>query len=248
MSRFRVRTRSEAKDGATDTGDDRVAWAIAPDGSFRAALADGVSNSISPGQWADALVQGFIGGAIAPGTRRTDILKWERGLAAVFAPTVPHLAQQPLWLANRLAAEGSHATFVGVTISKHGRRWRWQAVAIGDSCVFVLDASGAIERVFPIRKVSGFTAVPDTLSSRPRSGTWTSRWYRTGGWFPSGATLLLLSDALARWVLRAGALDAASELVRASRNARRFSDTVSRLRSARELENDDATILMVSHR
>src|SRR5204863_208012 len=101
------------------------------------------------------------------------------------------------WYAERKAKEGAFSSLLGVTLE--GERWR--ALAIGDSCLFVV-RSGKVLRAFPLERAEQFSNRPSLLSSVARSnaGVWDDVTMVEGD-LATNDRLLLMTDALAQWFL-----------------------------------------------
>jgi hypothetical protein len=106
------------------------AWAADP-GRGRFAVADGASESAFAGLWARLLVEGFVAVPQAP-----DLLDWLDGPRRCWSVAVMGL-ELP-WYGEMKRAEGAFATLLGLDVrpTTPGRPGRWQAVAVGDTCLF----------------------------------------------------------------------------------------------------------------
>src|SRR4051812_21505254 len=100
-------------------------------GRGRFAVADGASESAHAGLWAQLLVADFVG-------RDDDPAGWaarlgpvrQRWAAAVAGEDAD--AAQP-WFVEARMRQGAFATLLGVRVDAAGG---WEAVAVGDSCLF----------------------------------------------------------------------------------------------------------------
>ena len=72
----------------------------------------------------------------------------------------------------------------------------WEALAVGDACLFHLAAGGCLSS-FPVDRSTDFTASPTLISSR--SGV--PSWKTTRGTLRPGEAILLATDALAQCLL-----------------------------------------------
>ncbi|HEX5273580.1 MAG TPA: protein phosphatase 2C domain-containing protein, partial [Gemmataceae bacterium] len=169
------------------------AWGAGPS-ARRFAVADGASESAFAGLWARLLVDGFLS---AP--RPRDLAGWLGEARRRWSDTVMGL-ELP-WYAEMKRAEGSFATLLGLRLrpAGPGRPARWRAVAVGDSCLVRVRADGRV-RAFPLKRSCDFDNQPGLVRSR---GEMPARARYAAGTLAPGDRLLLMTDALAQWVLRA---------------------------------------------
>src|SRR5215471_15862792 len=154
------------------------AYAVKPE-ALRFAVADGASETSFARQWAELLVEGFV--QEAPSAA---------GLREFVTPL------QAVW-SERKAADGAFSSLLGLSID--GDRWR--AVAVGDTCLFVV-RSGKMLRAFPLERAEQFSNRPSLLSSLSRAnvGVWDDI-ATVEGELVEKDRLLLMTDALAHWFL-----------------------------------------------
>jgi Protein phosphatase 2C len=153
----------------------------------RFAVADGASESYAAGEWARYLV-----GAYVRPPAGTD---WFAAAREGWQQEVGSAALS--WYAEDKRARGAHATFLGLSTRPAGEQFDWEAIAVGDACLFILTA-GAPRVSFPIARSSEFTSAPVLVSSR---GAWPG-WRIEHGTLRPGDTLLLATDALAQFLLK----------------------------------------------
>jgi hypothetical protein len=210
------------------------AWAADP-AAGRFAVADGASESAFAGLWARLLVDGFLAAR-----RPRDIAGWIGGARQKWSAAVMGL-ELP-WYAEMKRAEGSFATLLGLQL----RRDRWRAVAVGDSCLVRLRGDGTA-RAFPLKGASEFDNQPGLICSRGEAPTGVC--YARGSLAP-GDRLLLMTDALAQWFLRAceegqRPWDEMATWVSAEDSEGAFAAWAEDRRAARALRDDDVTLLTV---
>jgi len=151
----------------------------------RFAVADGASESYAAGEWARHLVMGFVHGG-------TD--DW---LTASRNAWQQEIGGHGLsWYAEDKLAHGAHATFLGLTLQPAKDHVAWEAIAVGDSCLFVI-AKDTPPTAFPVTHSSGFTSSPALVTSR---GAWPG-WKVERGALRPGDIILLTTDALAQCLL-----------------------------------------------
>jgi hypothetical protein len=217
----------------------------------RFAIADGAAESPYSALWAKLLVEEFV--------RQTDRLpRWASWLpslqerwrsASGLAPNGPWSFDDPVpWYLEPGLNQGAFATFLGLVIEDDG----WYALAIGDSCLFQV-RHGVLQRAFPLTRSADFSNAPWLVGSRrslvgvpSKNGE-----QQVGDWQP-GDRFWLMTDALAQWfLLQVEEGDkpwhTLETLLAANGNAQlAFTTWIETLRAARELRNDDVTLLVVS--
>lgn len=173
----------------------------------RLALADGVSDSYRPGPWAREIVRAF--GTRGPLRATSDAAEFAEVLRRLCAAWAPRLRghvrdegaqRQMQWWEKRKIRQGSAATVLAVYLQSDGV---WTAAALGDTCVFQVDAEGRPKRAFPLDDARDFDHTPPTVASSDTDWEALHRQVRLdrGRWTP-GDRFFLASDALAAWLLR----------------------------------------------
>ena len=224
---FRLARRGLSADECED------AWAVDADVS-RVAVADGATESAYPGVWARLLVERFTS---EPG-------EWPGWIAEVQPGWLEAVTQTPPvpWFVEQSLARGAFATFLGVSFAEDSA----DAIAVGDSCLFHV-RDDYLERSFPLEKSSEFGNTPWLVGSRtspdevPRRRGMSCRID-----LMAGDRLWLMTDALARWFLvekEAGRRPWAVLAALGDRPDDEWAAWVEGLRDARELRNDDTTIV-----
>lgn len=204
------------------------------------AVADGASEGGFSGIWSEMLVRAFalIHADDRKGPEafvemleqcRTEWAGWERELAQRDLP----------WFTREKLTQGSFATFLGVLIEAS----RWRAVALGDSCLFVV-RKGALVECFPVQQSTDFDNTPALV---PTSGVVDpSQLLTQEGRLEYGDRFYLVSDAMASWFL-AGyergeepwvALDGISD-------SQELEILVGEARRESGMKNDDVTLIAI---
>jgi hypothetical protein len=201
-----------------------------PAGRF--AIADGASESIYAGEWARLLCEEFV----ADSSPVDEAGPW---LGAAQRRWRDHVRGQPApWhVAEKLDA-GAFATFLGLRIEAKGQ---WQAVATGDSCLFLV-RDNTLRAAFPVEIAAAFGTRPDLIGSRQRG-----RFRAAGiaGTLQAGDRILLMTDALAEWFLaeHEGGHSPWREFEQMTDDG--FAHWVDACRKDRRLKNDDATLVVI---
>ena len=172
---------------------------------MRIAVADGTSEGLLSGRWADLLVRTWCAMTDKPFDEIlvTAVSAWYEDVNAYIEERKER--GKPLqWFEESGLVKGAHATLLGVELlaeadaSAHGS---WTAVAVGDACLFHVRGEQLVAS-FPATSSSDFDNSPRVVPSRPADieivldsvavgrGEWRSR-----------DRLYLLTDAIARWTL-----------------------------------------------
>ncbi|HTU90481.1 MAG TPA: protein phosphatase 2C domain-containing protein [Gemmataceae bacterium] len=206
----------------------------------RFAVADGASESSFAAAWAKLLAEGFVAANGQPWRR----LDWLAPLRQRWAGEVD---PRPLpWYAEEKREQGAFATLLGVVLTPGS----WRALAVGDSCLFRL-RGGKLGRTFPLAHSSNFGNQPALLGSRgrpadaPPPGIHRAR----GRWRP-GDRFLLMTDALAEWMLRRHEqkqrpAEDIDQLLAESAPQDAFADWIEERRNGHGLRNDDVTLVVI---
>lgn len=226
------------------------AWSVDPSGRV-AAIADGASSAFMSREWATILTEAFVTAPPRPqlGAMREWVLtqaqRWDDRSIDGTGPGAGDGDESAVWWATEAHRRGSFATLLGVVVDAAdggvdgGGRWRcW---AVGDSCVVQVRTSGGrFERVrsYPLDTPDSFGSHPDLVgtggdlaSISCMEATWTV-----------GDVLLLMTDAVAEWALRADLAghDVWSLLATATTG---WSELVDSERRRGAMVDDDATVL-----
>ncbi|AFY68522.1 hypothetical protein Pse7367_0205 [Thalassoporum mexicanum PCC 7367] len=152
------------------------------------------------------------------------------------------LAQELVWYAKRKAEAGTFATLLGLEIDANNY---WRAMAIGDSCLFVV-RDGQLLHSFPIDHASQFSHRSSLVGSLLNAETLPTIKHLCDR-AVVGDEFYLVTDALASWILRQIEANANpwQELNKFS-DRHAFGDWVEHLRDRHLLQNDDTTMLHLS--
>lgn len=211
------------------------AYAVKPE-ALRFAVADGASETSFARQWAELLVEGFVQDAPSA----AELHDFVAPLQAVWAEG--QKGKATAWYSERKAREGAFSSLLGLTIE--GERWR--ALAVGDSCLFVV-RSGKVLRAFPLERAEQFSNRPSLLSSvsRANAGVW-DQVVAVEGELQANDRLLLMTDALAQWFLVEAEMGRRPWAALAKvTTPEQFAATIDVLRAGGALRNDDVTLVSV---
>jgi hypothetical protein len=211
------------------------AYAVKPE-ALRFAVADGASETSFARQWAELLVEGFVQDAPSA----AGLHDFVTPLQSVWAEG--QKGKATAWYSERKAADGAFSSLLGVTIE--GDHWR--ALAIGDSCLFVV-RSGKVLRAFPLERAEQFSNRPSLLSSvaRANAGVWGEVAVVEGD-LVTNDRLLLMTDALAQWFLVEAEMGRRPWAALAKvTTPEQFAAFIEVLRAGGALRNDDVTLVTV---
>ncbi|MEW2410342.1 hypothetical protein ACIPJQ_08470 [Streptomyces griseoviridis] len=185
----------------------------------------------------------------------TAVAQWDPWL--VQYTQTRHAEGRPLkWYEHTKLEEGAYATLLTVRIDPDSDSspdtteptWRWRAAALGDSCLFHLHGSRLVQ-AFPVTSVEEFGTTPDLFGSRNHDAALLARRTRfTEGRCRPGDRLLLMTDALAAWLLSVPDQgDAVGQLLdfAAPDDLGDFKNWLNGLRERRQLRNDDVALVRI---
>jgi hypothetical protein len=225
-------------DSENGSGEDRFAVSEPEaNGVLRAAVSDGASDSFLSEMWAELLVETYCRASETPG----DVLP---SLDAARKAWQQAAHRDPLpWYAEAKRLRGSAATLFGITLYPGGK---WEAVAAGDSCLFVVRANRKIV-AFPYERAEDMDSMP--LLLRTHGSTSTNATLPTcHGNAEEGDDIFLMTDALAAWFLHEEAQGREpwrwlTDIAGTEQPLTSFKERISELRKARRLRDDDVTLL-----
>lgn len=215
------------------------------DERFVAAIADGATQAFAAARWARLLVEHF---ASRPRVSRVS-QTWLNPAKEAYRAQID-FAQLP-WHALEKASRGSFSTLLGLVIDRARRRYR--AISVGDSCLVVVDGSALTTRVrvFPpnLSDTAAFTNNPYLIATNPPyNARLMQMQYHMRAWrsLPAPATFLLMTDALAAWVMGTdGPRQNRWDRLTGLHSHDEFVSLVVDERQAGHMRDDDTTLLLV---
>lgn len=217
---------------------------------MRFAVADGVSEGMLSGRWADLLVRTYctsrrrrvnalLGAAIASWTDEVDAYVKSRTDAG-----------RPIqWFEEPGLARGAFATLLGIEFgTRRHSAGSWSALSIGDSCVFQVRGNELVT-AFPLETAADFDNAPGLVPSRPpRIGSVVDAARAAKGEWRSRDHFYVATDAVSRWFLSEVERGAApwQELAQFDPDDRTgFEGWVQDLRVGGRMRDDDVTLLRI---
>jgi hypothetical protein len=219
---------------------------------IRFALADGASESAFSRLWAQVLTGHFVHRPPDFSQLTPDYLEdwlapcqseWNRGIPWERIP----------WHGEAKTRAGALATLLGITFSRmlgQPRNLKWQAVAVGDSCLFLVRHNELVLS-FPLDDARQFGNTPQLLCSNPANNRWDGDAIKLyEGVCQSEDMFILASDALAGWFLAQHAAGEKPWLTLLSfslgwrERGERWEQWVNSQRQAGTMRNDDTTLII----
>ncbi len=213
----------------------------------RAAVSDGASESAFAREWANVLVDAFVDRPPdVRGLTEDSMSDWLVQAQETWRAGVPW--DRIPWHGEAKARAGAFATLLGLTIAaKSGRtrRLSWRAVAVGDSCLFVVSGD-RLRLSFPLGNPAQFDNSPSLVCSNPDNAEdlWENV-HRTGGECVAGDWFILASDALACWFLGRNAEGEKPWKTLLALDASGWAAWVEEQRRAGSMRNDDTTLVVI---
>lgn len=206
------------------------------------AVADGATESSFSELWALGLVNNFVERPF-PFTQE-ELVNWLAPLQKEWAES---LTEKNLpWFAKRKLDQGTYSTLLGLKLEpdKNKRSWRWDAIAVGDSCLFVVQKEKLVIS-FPLNKSSELNSTPYLIGTLPQyNKKLTEAIQLADDTVHSDTHFYLVTDALAGWLFKC---------IEASQNPwsklnsitklEDFLEWINRLRDNQEIRNDDTTLI-----
>lgn len=213
----------------------------------RYAVADGVTQSFFSKEWAELLVEHFCEASVSYPSRN-NWRSWiepvqERWYAQVKRAVEEH---DKFYLNNRFNfKQPAASTFIGLEFDR--AQAKWQAMIVGDSCLFHLNACGF--RSYEIERSADFTNRPRVFASYDKDNHSEPSFVKCDA--TPGDTLILATDALAQWILQreeAGKRDETLSELKKIGDKNQFREFIDRVRTDEyaPLVNDDVTLMIIS--
>ncbi|NHC37435.1 protein phosphatase 2C domain-containing protein [Scytonema millei] len=225
-----------------------------PDGSL-VALADGASTSLYPQKWAEILVKSFCHVAENPiESIRRSHEEWLQPSQEIWRQYYLSKLQSPnrkWWQGGSDIKNRGSATFLGLQLQnlelqnlEPYTKSQWQAVAVGDTCLFKLEQETGNLLTFPLTAAREFKGTTLCFESLPEYASFPPQF--TAGWYECGDIFLLATDALSQWFL--ADYEAQGEDWKKMfyfQNQHDFAGFINKLRQQKLIKNDDTTLVVI---
>jgi hypothetical protein len=217
---------------------------------LRFALADGASESMLSGLWADLLVRTWCKARRRSLPQILDVASaaWEVELAAYLEDR--ERSERPVqWFEEPGLDRGAFATLLGLAFATTGTgqsHGEWRAVSLGDTCLFQVRDDELLS-AFPIKSSTEFDSAPKLVPSRPEDvdRVLAAVDEEHGDW-RTGDTFFLTTDAIGAWFLRSHEQGTPPwRVLDRFATPDTFAVWVDARRKEQSLRNDDATVMRV---
>jgi hypothetical protein len=202
------------------------------------ALSDGASISFDSGLWAQILTRKFV--------NSQDISKlWIEAAIQEYRSAYDREAMS--WAYQAAFDRGSFATLLGVVCASDGRGVK--AFAFGDTLLVFTD-SGNVVRTLPYVQPDEFDQSPKLISTNPIENNAVDEEALSDSWQAltvashDAPTLLLMTDAIGRWLLDQPDPGRARQLLEIP-DAQAFASFVELERVEGRMKRDDSTLVVV---
>ncbi len=226
----------------------------------RIAVADGAGSSLYPRQWADRLVTHFCQFPNHPiEALETDDAEWLRPIQESWRQYYLAKAQSPKrkwWEAGSSTKDHASATFVGLCLgegqsdspsegsSDSPSESQYEAIALGDSCLFHWQPETQSLQSFPVQTAQDFKSTTPCLESLPEYNHYSPQIYR--GFYQKQDIFWLATDAIAQWILtEVGNSSIEWRVILDLNDHAQFRQLINRLRQEKRIKNDDTTLALV---
>lgn len=207
----------------------------ASDDGWVMAVSDGATQSVLAREWAEVLVERFLAAPVEALDQ-----EWVDPAQVQYAQRLQKRIPSMSWhqLARLQQSGGAYATLLGVTVAGGEVRW----LSAGDSLLVVV--SGESLALFPPTTAAALDADPWLISTMPERNL--SLWpHVQQGAFrlpPGESRLMLITDAVARWLLSQDTAAAARRLCGIGSPAA-FAALIAAARDQEGMKDDDCTLL-----
>jgi len=212
-------------------------WFVSEDGLV-VAVSDGASVSFDPAPWAALLVRHFVD---EPQISRD----WIEASLRYYQSSYDRESME--WMQQAAFDRGSFATLLGVECANDGKSVR--AFALGDTLLVFIDGNEVV-RTIPYVRPEEFDAPPCLLStSRLENRAWNDETLAQHFWelnlsSHDAPQLLLMTDALGRWILDRPGSESLSALLDIT-DEEAFQRFVEGERQAGRMRRDDTTLVVL---
>lgn len=222
----------------------------------RFAVADGASEALLSGKFADIVVDSF-GVSNRSDTDCQTLLKiiygmWEKWKLEDYLPSREREGRPIKWYEEQGLADGAFCAFLGLNFlcPVDLASGFWKAIAIGDSCLFHV-RDGKLLRSFPLRESSSFDSRPFLISSNPiKNEHILGRVRKIFGTWVRNDIIFLMTDAMALWFIKQHEAGNKPWEILSTFGPKTpksvFSDFVRDLRSCELIRNDDTTLMKIA--
>ena len=226
--------------------DNQDAYCCSDDRSM-VAIADGASTSLFAKEWANLLVEDFCHRQQEPFENlHRNWQQWLKPLQQQWISYSNQIKQDPnipWYVKGSQEKNSASATFIGLKLHPPNQTGKkiWEAIAIGDSCLFQFKKLSGKIIFFPINKSSDFRTVTECFNSLPQYNVSQPKYLQDN--YDPGDIFLLATDALAEWLLQAiQTTKREDQSLISIAEKQEFEDFIQNLRDKKLIKNDDTTL------
>ncbi|MBP1464441.1 hypothetical protein EYB53_001850 [Candidatus Chloroploca sp. M-50] len=210
---------------------------------YKLVVADGSTDGFEARLWAEILSKGFI--QKLPAETREGVLEWVQNLTQIWQDQTVYSGDLS-WYIDAAQERGAGAALTGISFAKIGTTWNWKALAVGDTCLFLL-RKNQLCCSFPITSSHEFNRTPDLLDTniarnqelQPNAIKTTQDEVQNGDIF------IFATDALAKTLLQAYEKKVMLwDQLLSIANQDVFQEYIDDLRQENQLDNDDTTLVV----
>ena len=214
----------------------------------RVSVSDGASESAFAREWANILTDAFVDRPLdISGLTEDSLRDWLAPAQGEWRGDVPW--DSIPWHGEAKARAGAFATVLGLTVATvpgDPYQFSWQAVAVGDSCLFVV-RDDRLWLSFPLEDTVQFDNYPALVcSNTDNTGDLWEGVQRHSGECLSGDLFVLASDALACWFLARNDEGQEPWETLLALESSEWAAWVEEQRSTGTMRNDDTTLVTIS--
>jgi hypothetical protein len=210
------------------------------------AVTDGASTGIRSREWAYFVARCFVEDRpdellVPDGRHGERFVDWAASLRSRFDPNASEFLplRAPTWVRAAGEERGAFCTFLGGRLTGGG----WEALAVGDCCLFHLNGQSGRLVTFPLASPSDIGSTPMLVPSVAAGDRRLRQEVRLGqGRFEPDDALFVATDALSEWMLDAREHPALWPTLGRITSAG-FAAMCADLRKAGQMRNDDVTLL-----
>ena len=219
----------------------------------RYAVADGAGQSFLPAPWASFLVEGFCKRNDPTNLdlfKTKDWVNWLTPFQAAWQQEADKVAQnsapEKYYIRNRYhRKDPAGATFAGIEFFEAENKW--QAMIIGDSCIF--HVYGDQVQIYLLQDESQFNFYPECFLSNALKERFQPTFIGEKKYEPNDL-FLLATDALSKWIIREAKSTDWSRTVQRLLDLKDEAGFLAFVQSARHdphrpMENDDVTLMIL---
>jgi hypothetical protein len=215
------------------------------------AVADGAGTTSFPRLWAGILAAHFVEVPLL-NTDPFEVEWWVRLAQEKYEQARPPLTRLDYMAREKEIRTGSESTLVTLRLTEVGAtQVQGVLLAFGDSCALLLRPGQEEVETFPLKRAADFERAPICVPSN--AGVFHRHFHKCGlepVRMETGSTLILATDAVARWMMSAGngeytTVREACEVVASRRPGEEWGAFIEDCRRKKAIVDDDCTAVVI---